>query len=385
MHKIKSILGFLLAIIKLICLYPLGKLLYSKKKIWLFCERGNDAKDNAFALFKWMNTDHPEIKTVFLISKKSVDFKKVSDVGEICFYNSIKHWLLFIGSSVRLSTHLFFYVPNKYLAVYYMKYHKKKGVDVFLQHGITHNWQNCFYKKNNKSDIVICGAKAEYDYLLNNFDLTGSVLKFTGFPRFDTLSNKETSNEKFVLIMPTWRQWLSNLSVDDFCKSNFFVSYYNLIRNQELNKWARDKGYKLVFCLHPSFATYQNAFLSLKNEVVDVVSNDYDIQELLCHASILVTDYSSILFDFASLKKPTVYYQFDSASFYKKQYKHGYFVIEENGFGPVSKTEEDVVLEIKRNVSLKHKYLDRINNFFLLNDKNNCERAFNEILRKYEK
>ena len=384
MHKLKSIFGFVTALIMLILLYPIGKLLYSKKRIWLFCERGDDAKDNSFALFKWMNKNKPEIRTIYLISKKSADFKKVSSVGEVCNYKSIKHWLMFIGSSVRLDTHLFFYVPNKYLAVFYMKYHKKSGIDVFLQHGITHNWQDCFYKANNKSDIVICGAKVEYDYLINSFDLTADVLKLTGFPRFDTLVNRETK-DKFVLIMPTWRKWLSNLSIDEFCKSDFFINYSNLIKNKELNKWAKDNGYKLVFCLHPSFIVYKNAFSSFANAFVDVILDEHDIQDLLCRASILITDYSSILFDFAYLCKPTIYYQFDSELFYTHQYKHGYFLIDENGFGPVAKTTTDVALEVKKNRSINQIYKERINNFFDLRDTSNCERVFKEILSKYER
>lgn len=384
MHKIKSLLGFALALIKLIFLYPIGKLFYSNKKIWLFCERGNDAKDNSFVLFKWINTFHPEINSIYLVSKKSDDLEKVSNIGKICYYKSIKHWLIFIGSSVRLGTHLFFYVPNKYLAVYYMKHHKKSGVDIFLQHGITHNWQDCFYKSNNNSDVVICGAKAEYDYLIDCFDLTADILKLTGFPRFDTLVNRETT-EKFILIMPTWRKWLSNLSIDEFCKSDFFINYSNLIKNKELNKWAKDNGYKLVFCLHPSFIAYKNAFSSFANEFVDVILGEYDIQDLLCRASILITDYSSILFDFAYLNKPTIYYQFDSELFYTHQYKHGYFIIDENGFGPVAKTTTDVAYEVKKNTSINQIYKERINKFFDLRDTANCERVFKEILRKYER
>lgn len=385
MHKIKSILGFMLAMIKLICLYPIGKLFYSKKKIWLFCERGNDAKDNSFTFFKWINTNHPEIKSVFLISKKSDDLNKVLSIGEICYYKSLKHWLMFVGSSVRLDTHLFFYVPNKYLAVYYMKHHKKSGLDIFLQHGITHNWQDCFYKANNKSDIVICGAKPEYNYLLNNFDLGNDILKLTGFPRFDTLINRESNDDKFILIMPTWRKWLSNLSIHKFCESDFFLAYSNLIKNKDLQNWATNNGYRLVLCLHPSFTVYKSSFIPLINENVDVVLGDYDVQDLLCRASMLITDYSSILFDFAYLKKPTVYYQFDSELFYTKQYKHGYFVIDENGFGPTANSIEDVVAEVKRNTTINIIYKKRINNFFDLCDERNCERTFNEILEKYNK
>ena len=289
---------------------------------------------------------------------------------------------MFIGSSVRIDTHLFAYVPNKYLAVYFMKHHKKSGMDVFVQHGITHNWQDCFFRENNKSDIVICGAKQEYEYLLTNFNLGKDVLKYTGFPRYDSLINCLDEKDKYILVMPTWRNWLSKLNENDFKKSDFFINYSKLIQNKDLITWAKDNQYSVVFYLHPSLYKYRKVFSEFSNDIVDVVSTNRDIQELLCGASALITDYSSILFDFAYLRKPTVYFHFDSDLFYSKQYKHGYFLIESDGFGPVGKTVEDMTKLIKDNEAIKKIYLVRINSFFERNDSNNSLRLFEEICDK---
>lgn len=384
MRKVISFLKLSIALAKYIILFPFGKIYCFKKNVWIFCERGNDAKDNAFYFFKWINCNHSEIYSVYLIDNGVVDEAKVQQIGKVCRYGSLRHWLLFIGSKVRLDTHLFFYVPNKYLAVFFMKHWKKRGLDVFLQHGITHNWQDCFLRKNNKSDLVICGALPEYDYLLNSFDLGKDVLKLTGFSRFDTLINRISYENLFILIIPTWRQWLSKLDDEAFRNSLFYKNYSELLNNENLMHWAKDNGYKIVFYLHPSFRKYGNTFNIFANDIVHIITQDTDIQDLLCSASLLVTDYSSILFDFAYLKKPSIYFQFDSSDFYSKQYKHGFFFIDRDGFGPVATTADEVASQISKNISMMPKYLERSLSFFEKVDGNNNLRIYNEICKKNE-
>ena len=56
--------------------------------------------------------------------------------------------------------------------------------------------------------------------------------------------------------------------------------------------------------------------------------------------ALLVTDYSSVFFDVAFLRKPVVYYQFDEEEFRKYHYQKGYFDFRRDGFGPVCTTQE---------------------------------------------
>ena len=51
------------------CMNGIGKLSAGKKPVWLFSERGFDARDNAYHLFKWINANHPEIDSYYVISK----------------------------------------------------------------------------------------------------------------------------------------------------------------------------------------------------------------------------------------------------------------------------------------------------------------------------
>ena len=100
----------------------------------------------------------------------------------------------------------------------------------------------------------------------------------------------------------------------------------------------------------------------------------------------MVTDYSSVAFDFAYLKKPIIYAQFDGESFFKNHsYGEGYFSYKEDGFGPITKTVEQTVDEMiyymKTDCQMKEEYRERINRFFAYTDRNNCRRVYDELLK----
>jgi len=107
--------------------------------------------------------------------------------------------------------------------------------------------------------------------------------------------------------------------------------------------------------------------------------NDYDVQELLMNSKMLITDFSSVIFDFAYMGKPIVYYQFDDI-----HYSHGYFDYGRDGFGPVLKTEDEVINYLAEKVNdgflVDDMYKARAETFFEIRDDNNCERNFNAIL-----
>ena len=115
-----------------------------------------------------------------------------------------------------------------------------------------------------------------------------------------------------------------------------------------------------------------------------VHSTDTRYGKIFSESSLVVTDYSSTAFDFAYLRKPVVYCQFDKEEFFTNHsYKQGFFSYEDDGFGEVEYdldgTVDRIIEYISNGCELKDKYRKRIDKFFTYHDKKNCERVYTEI------
>lgn len=64
-----------------------------RKHIWLLCEYGAEARDNAYYLFRYLRREHPEIDAVYALDKNSIDRDRVTPLGEVVRYGSLKHWV----------------------------------------------------------------------------------------------------------------------------------------------------------------------------------------------------------------------------------------------------------------------------------------------------
>jgi CDP-glycerol glycerophosphotransferase (TagB/SpsB family) len=99
----------------------------------------------------------------------------------------------------------------------------------------------------------------------------------------------------------------------------------------------------------------------------------------------MVTDYSSVAFEMAMLRKPVIYYQFDYETFYGggHAFEQGYFNFEKDGFGPVCTTHKSLIDTLQHILEQDGKptnlYIDRMRHFFRYHDTNNCQRVFQAI------
>ena len=82
------------------------------------------------------------------------------------------------------------------------------------------------------------------------------------------------------------------------------------------------------------------------------------------------------------MEKPLLYYQFDLDDFRQHQYAAGYFDYSRDGFGPVCSSLEEVEDAVGRWLALQkneNRYLNLERRFFMLHDRNNCQRNFEAI------
>lgn len=223
------------------------------------------------------------------------------------------------------------------------------------------------YKKYTK---VITSAEAIRENYAEAFGISIEKTKATGVPRTDVFFDEqckvekcakfyeeypELKNKKIILFAPTYRGKRAEDASYEFDEIEFESLYQQL-----------KEEYVIIFKWHP--ALYNN----LKRKHILVydeskykdffydMSEKREVNDLLFVADILVTDYSSVIFDYALLNKPIIYFMYDI-----EQYEGGrglYYELEEYLYGPIAKTTNDLIMAIKEEKNFKierQKFIDK--------------------------
>lgn len=359
-----------------------------KKSIWLISDKADRADDNGEAFFIYLSKLKAKgIKPYFLIEKESHDFKKLSQYGKVAPYMSRKHKLLYLLADYTISAYSHDEINNPFYG-YSEPYRDmlQKCKYVFLQHGVTKDDISSGVNRYHKNlKMFICAAEVEYKSILGTpaYGYTEDEVVLTGFPRYDRLYHDERNA---IVIMPTWRRDLfgdyhpQNSRWDlkpGFRESAYYKFYNGLVNNRRLLEKARELGYEVNFVPHPILFPYIDNFTV--PEEVKMWGTDVVYRQMFAENKLLLTDFSSVAFDFAYLRKPVIYTHFDT-----NHYQEGYFDYERDGFGEVEYDLEstiDRIIEYMENgCQLKDKYRQRIDSFFAFNDKNNCQRVYDKIM-----
>lgn len=383
-----SLIGAINFLFKALPMYILASVIKRIKvdnDIWLISERPFEAKDNGYHLFKYIRENHKTINCFYVIDKASIDLPKLLLYGNVIPFYSYKHYLYYYISSKHITTHGSGYgmMPDVFACRLLERIFKMKTKKVYLKHGILYNNIQALYKERTGVDLFICGAKPEYEFVKKEFGYNENEVKYLGLARFDSLIEPYVSEEQ-IMIMFTWRRWLVRLDDTEFIESEYYKRIDSLLNSKKLNNLIKRKNFKVKFCLHPRFQKFRHLFTSYNSKITILNAEDTDIHRLLKSSKLLITDYSSIFFDFSYIKKPVLYYHFDYKEFKTNQYNEGYFNYEKNGFGPVINEEDTLIKEleeyVRNNYANKAEYNQRINEFFPLRDNKNCQRNYQQIV-----
>lgn len=363
------------------------------KEIWLISDRVNEAGDNGQALFEYIQgLQLTDVDCYFVLSEESTAFERLKEIGQVVAYKSREHLLLTMLADKVISSHGDEYVRN----VFYGSKMIVKDICsykyVFLQHGITQNdisgWLNK-YQKNIA--LFVTSAKQEYESILaGDYYYTENQVKLVGFPRYDKLI-QDSEPKKQILFAPTWRQYLAVEADKDtgirpynkqFKESDYYQFYQEVISDERLLVKMKELGYTGKFIIHPALRTNGKDFIG--NDVIDIVNENVVYNKEFIENAVMLTDYSSVAFDFAYLKKPVVYTQFDKDEMYKNHIVDvGYWDYDTMGFGPVCYDKEVVVDALihlmERSCTIEDEYLRRIEDFYYKFDQKNCERVYQAI------
>ena len=165
----------------------------------------------------------------------------------------------------------------------------------------------------------------------------------TGYPRNDFLNDfsqedvlrirenigLKDETRKIILYAPTWR--------DNQYDSKKGYVYDNPVDFAYLREQL-GKDYVILFRAHYLVAD-QFDFEQYKDFVLDVSKYD-DINELYVVSDLLITDYSSVFFDYAILKRPMLFYMYDMEAY--RDEMRGFYLDIHDLPGPIVKTEAEL-------------------------------------------
>ena len=368
--------------------------LFHPKPIWIISDRLNKAGDNGEALFRYIKESKFKKASVFYAITDCDDAKRLAPLGGVIRHSSHKYKMLFLASDFIISSHADDFVINPFFN-YYESYRDiiKTKKFVFLQHGVTKDDISGWLNRYNKNIVgFVCAANDEWKSIVETetYHYPKERVWLTGFSRFDRLYKDE---KKYITVMPTWRKYLMTgydpesgvWKTDTAFKSSEYYRFYNsLINDERLLDAARKHGYTVCFMPHPNIITRADMFTKADGVKFFTINDEY--RKVYAESNLILSDYSSAVFDFAYLRKPVVYSQFDKDDFFKGDhvYTKGYFDYERDGFGEVTydldSTVNLLIEYIENDCRLKPEYQKRIDSFFAYSDKENSKRIIEKIL-----
>jgi len=231
----------------------------------------------------------------------------------------------------------------------------------------------------NYSKVYVSGEACIAPYA-DAFGMTQERIYPLGVPRTDQLLNTARQarvREKLYDRYPEWRKKRIILLAPTFRGNGQTTAHYD--QELDFEKFRRELGPDTVLLLrmHPFVLNPPIVPDAYSDQIINMT--DYpDINDLMQIADILITDYSSVIFEFALLQKPMIFLVNDLQSY--KAERDFYFPYESFVPGPIVSTFEDVIAWIKRGQFDTQKIETFANQFFTYQDGEATKRIVDHLL-----
>ena len=253
------------------------------------------------------------------------------------------------------------------LPSHYIKAAKRDSrmVDLFLSNSswLTEKYRQSFWYNGQIAEI---GLPREDVFYKVSADSVSRIKTQLGVPE----------GKQILLYAPTFRK-----TMDEASLGVYQIDWKRLLescRNRFGGEWIG------MVRLHPNLAAIQDR-LALPSAVRNV-STYPDMQELLLAADVLITDYSSIVFDSVYLNCPVLYFVPDYELFLAGV-SHNYRQLDlplENGFGPFSQDADTLLDHLEEYINNgfvpQEPYASRMKDFFLYRDDHCCDRLYDAMI-----
>lgn len=347
-------------------LYFLSGLVKRRPDLWVFGSwSGMRFADNSAALFEYCNSriaDRVEIvwisrnaKVIAALRRQNYRaYRTWSPHGIICCLRAgvfvfdctikdVSFWL----SRKAVLVNLWHGIPQKKIerdidirtSRYYQIFHGAAPVRLAL--GLLTPWHL------KRADLYICTSALTQTIMRSAFGAEKDSVAITGLPRNDILfDNRLSAVVQDTPLAPLLRRKMSEARrvftyLPTFRDSG--LSYQDIDWN-ELEKFLGRENALFIYKLHPTAASNENSFDS---EHVKCLDKKTDIYELLSLSDVLISDYSSVIYDFFLTKRPLIYYIPDIEEF-ERTSRTFYPDLVDLVAGPKASCFEDLLAAMKR-------------------------------------
>lgn len=374
------------------CLY---RLIPVDPKVVMFISfHGRGYSDNPKAIYEKMKND-PRFKDYTFIwaikhhKKKNIEIPgaKIIEYYSIPYFyylSKAKYWIF----NCKMPT----YISKKRNQVYLQTWHgtplKRLGHDIQVDENTT------FYRSQMSADEMYKTYDVDverYNYMISPnsfctkifqsaFGIDKERLIETGYPRNDILSNVIEENvlsikkmlnipldKKVLLYAPTWRD------------NQYVTKGYTFKLEADFHKWKEMLGdeYVLLFKPHYLIINEYEQDSSLEGFLYSIDAN-VDISSLYIISDALVTDYSSVFFDYAILNRPIYFYMYDIEN-YKEELRGFYIDIYKDLPGNIYEKEETMLEDISNHI-YNYDKLKEFNNYFNNHEDGNASNRVIDIV-----
>lgn len=376
--------------IKILTAYIVAKIRYPKdiKPIMLIGGNlGEKYEDNAAVFHRYMVKNYSDQLDIYWMYDPEFDYLKKNNIPNAIALGSFRNYVYFFRAKYTVHGHSIIYDLAPYMDKFIFM--NKKTIMLHISHGI-----ECFKKiLIQKEDIPLlercnyfnCASAYEYGIKHNEWGLPEEKLITTGMARFDLLPADRPSHKmKRILLMFTWREWLFDLTQEEFIQSTYFQSTMGVLGSGKLQSIVQEEGLELRVVLHPFMKRYEGYFRgngNMDDQISFFSFDDILIKEELRNADMLITDYSSICWDFYYMNKPIIFYTFDQQEFLAN--RGSYLNLDTDLFGYKANRLDEVVgyLEgIIRDKRYDNPYFDQVSTYIDYFDQRNCERLAHALL-----
>ncbi|MCP2034041.1 CDP-glycerol glycerophosphotransferase (TagB/SpsB family) [Planomicrobium sp. HSC-17F08] len=348
---------------------------------------GEKYEDNAAIFHTYLHNHHADQVTAYWMYDPKTSYATDGQIPNAVPLGSFRNYLLFFKADYTFHGHSLMYdiAPSvdKFLFL------NRKTIITHVSHGIE-GFKKILIQKEDvpllkRTNYFNCASVYEKDLKLNEWKIPERKLIVTGLPRFDRYAHIKPAKEvKNILMMMTWREWLFDLSEEEFMESAYFKNTYGLISHPGIRELIQQNGLKMQITLHPFMKKFKKHFIGLAapaSGIEFLSSTNPSISQAIVDNDMLLTDITSVSWDFLYLNKPIIFNMFDREEYLAQ--RGTYLSLETDLYGYKADTIEEVYFYLKKIVEegiTTNEWFPKATDYIDYFDHQNCQRLAKRVL-----